>query len=145
MSLASALFRPWKVRVFVITGLLAVLPSLLFANTFKLQHSSVVPGAAGEVRTGTDRNGNTTIRVDVQHLAKPDALTPSMSIYVVWLQQPGRAPERQGVLDVNDKLEGRFESSTPSKQFDLWITAEHDRNIKSPSGPEVLRATGITP
>jgi hypothetical protein len=124
--------------------LLAVLPSLLFANTYKLQHSSVVPGATGEVKTGKDKNGNTTFSVKVQNLARPDALTPPMSTYVIWIEQHGATPESQGVLKVNDKLQGTFESSTPNKEFDLWITAEHDPAIKSPSGPEVLRAAGIT-
>jgi hypothetical protein len=45
-----------------------------------------------------------------------------MSIYVVWIQQPGRAPERQGVLDVNNRLEGRFESSNSTSGSQLSMT-----------------------
>jgi hypothetical protein len=60
---------------------------------------------------------------------------------VIWIQQTGGTPERIGILKVNSKLEGSFESTTPYKAFDLSITAEDDPNLKSPSGPEVLRGS----
>lgn len=123
----------------------SLLPCLLVAKTFKLQSTSITPGATGEVKTGKDKNGNTKFTVEVKHLADPSGLTPPRSTYVVWIQQTGASPESQGVLKVNKNLEGKFESSTPNKAFDLWITAENDATVKSPSGPEVLRANGVAP
>ena len=127
----------------MLTVILAMFPCVLLAGTSKLQSSSIVPGAAGEVKTGKDKNGNTKLTVQVKHLANPSLLTPPKSIYLVWIQQSGGPPESQGVLKVNKNLEGKFETSTPDKHFDLWITAETDPSIKTPAGPEVLRANGL--
>ena len=38
------------------------------------------------------------------------------------------------MLKVGDNLEGKFESSTPVKVFNLWITSEGDPSVKAPSG-----------
>jgi len=128
---------------FVITLLMGILPCALLAKSYKLQQSTIVPGATGEVKTGKDKNGNTKFSVQVKHLANPGSLTPPKSTYVVWIQQAGAAPESQGVLKVSKNLEGKFETSTSDKHFDLWITAESDATVKTPSGPEVLRANGV--
>ena len=144
MSTQFHLGRVTKIGL-MLTLVLAMFPCVLLARTSKLQSTPVVPGAAGEVKTSKDKNGNTKFSVQVKHLANPSALTPPKSIYVVWIQQPGVAPESQGVLKVNKNLEGKFETSTADKRFDLWITAENDATIKSPSGPEVLRANGLQP
>ena len=144
MSAPSRSGRASKIGLVVIL-LIGTLPYVLLAKTVKLQSTSIVPGAAGEVKTAKDKNGNTKFSVQVKHLANPSSLTPPKSTYVIWIQQPGAAPESQGVLKVNKNLEGKFETSTADKRFDLWITAENDATIKSPSGPEVLRANGLQP
>jgi len=142
----STQFRSRQVmRICLVVMFLGILPCVLLSKTFKLQSTSTVPGASGEVKSAKDKNGNTKFSVQVKHLANPSALTPPKSTYVVWIQQPGAAPESQGVLKVNKNLEGKFETSTADKRFDLWITAENDASIKSPSGPEVLRANAVQP
>jgi non-ribosomal peptide synthetase component E (peptide arylation enzyme) len=98
---------------------MGLLPYVVLAKKFKLQSSSIVPGASGEVKTSKDKNGNTTFSVEVKHLVAPTGLTPPKSTYVVWIQQKGASPESQGVLKVNNNLQGKFESSTPNKVFDL--------------------------
>ncbi len=128
----------------VATVSLGLLPCVLLAKKYTLQNATIVPGAQGQVNTGKDKNGNTKFTVEVKHLAKPAELTPPKNTYVIWIQQSGGSPESQGMLKVNDKLEGKFESSTPNKVFDLWITAEADGTVKAPGGPEVLRANGVT-
>jgi hypothetical protein len=133
-------------RVAVLVVICAsLLPCVLLAKSFKLQAASIVPGATGEVKTGKDKNGNTKFTVEVKHLAEPNSLTPPRSTYIVWIQRTGASPESQGVLKVSRNLDGKFESSTQDKAFDLWITAESDPTTKSPSGPEVLRANGVAP
>lgn len=119
---------------------------LLFSNVasakkYVLTPATIVPGAAGELDVGNDKNGNTEVKIKVHHLAKPEGLTPAKNVYVIWIQQTGGTPERAGLLKVNSKLEGSFETTTPYKGFDAVITAEDDPNVKSPSGPEVLRGS----
>jgi hypothetical protein len=109
------------------------------AHKYKLNPSSIVPAAAGEIDVDKDRNGNTALDLKVKHLAKPDNLTPPQTAYVVWIQSQGGNPENQGQLKVNDKLEGEFKTVTPYKSFQIFITGETNPNATTPSGPEVLR------
>jgi hypothetical protein len=109
------------------------------AKRFPVTAASIVPAAKGSVEIGKDRNGNTEVKPNVKHLANPTSLSPSQANYVVWLQGKDSGPENEGELKVNGKLEGSFETVTPRKNFELFVTGENDATVKSPSGPEVLR------
>ena len=111
------------------------------AKKFPLTAASIVPAAKGSVEVGKDRNGNTEVKLKVEHLANPTSLSPSQANYIVWLQDKGSGPENQGELKVNGKLEGTFQTVTPRKNFDIFVTGENDGTVKSPAGPEVLRTT----
>jgi hypothetical protein len=116
--------------------------TLIYAGKrFPLTASSIVPAAKGSVEIGRDRNGNTELRLKVEHLANPTSLTPSQANYVVWVQEKTGVPTNRGELKVNGKLEGAFQAVTPDKNFDFFITGENDGTVKSPSGPEVMRST----
>lgn len=112
------------------------------AKKFPVTAAAIVPATQGKVETGTDKNGNTKIKLKVEHLASPDRLSPPQNNYVLWLQERGgAAAENRGKLVMNKKLEGEFEAITPLKNFDLFVTGEVDATAKAPSGPEILRAT----
>lgn len=111
------------------------------AKKFPLTAASIVPAAKGSVEVGKDGNGNTELKLKVEHLANPTSLSPSQANYIVWLQEKGSGPENQGELKVNGKLEGSFRTVTPRKNFELFVTGENDGTVKSPAGPEVLRTT----
>ena len=121
--------------------MVALLCTVAYADkTFPMTAASIVPGARGEVEIGRDKNGNTSLKVKVQHLANLENLTPRAVAYVIWLQERGGTSENLGQLKVDKNLNGSFETVSPSKNFDLWVTAEQDVRAKSPSGQEVLRA-----
>ena len=111
------------------------------AKKFPLTASTSVPAAKGEVEVDKDKNGNVRVNLKAEHLASPDNLTPPSTVYVVWVQDRGGDPENKGQLKVSKKLEASFETVTPSKNFDIFVTAERDSGIKTPSGTEVLRAS----
>jgi hypothetical protein len=75
----------------------------------------------------------------VDHLAKPEHLSPAKQAYVVWIQPEGKEATNEGVLRVNDELKGDFRANTPYKKFDLFVTAEDTPTATSPSGPEIMR------
>ncbi len=126
----------------LVIALAAMFCSAIYAaKKVPLNAASIVPAAKGSVQIGKDRNGNTEVKLKVEHLAKPSALSPSQEHYIVWLQDKGSGPENQGELRVDEKLEGTFQTVTPLKNFDLFVTGENDGTVKSPSGPEVLRAS----
>jgi hypothetical protein len=127
-------------KVYVICLVLALFCTIAeAAKKFPMTASSVVPAARGQVEIDKDKNGNTRVNMKVEHLSNPQNLTPSAAVYVVWLQDRGGNPENQGQLKVDKKLKANFESVTPSKTFDLLVTAEQDSSAKSPGGPEVGR------
>ena len=75
--------------------------------------------------------------MEVRHLPRPEALTPPRHGYVVWIQ--GRDGQHVIVdqLRVNKNLEGELETSAPSQQFDIFITAEDRVAAQTPSGPRL--------
>lgn len=111
------------------------------AKKYPMTAASIVPGARAEVAVGKDKNGNTTLKMTVRHLANPDRLTPPAGAYVIWLREPGGNVDNRGQLKMDKNLKASFEAVTPLKSFDLLVTAEQDVTAKSPSGPEVLKAT----
>jgi hypothetical protein len=112
-----------------------------YAKDFPLTASPSVPAAKGKVEVSKDQNSNRTVKLEVQHLAKPSTLTPAQTNYVVWVQARGRDPENKGQLVVNDKLEGKLETTTQYEAFDIFVTGEVTPSVSAPSGPEVLRGT----
>jgi hypothetical protein len=104
-----------------------------------LDTASAVPAAQGRAELSHDSNGNLVVSLAVQHLARPQDLTPAKSAYVVWFQPRGQQPVNQGELRVNDKLEGKFKAPTPYNNFDVFVTAEDGPTASSPSGQEVMR------
>jgi hypothetical protein len=125
----------------VIPLIIILCPLVCEAKKIPLTVSSLVPSAQGTVETGKDRNNNTKVKIEIEHLAKPERLSPPKSSYVVWVQERGAEPVNEGQLKVDNKLQGSFETVTPSKNFEVFVTAEDDPDVKAPSGPEVARAS----
>jgi hypothetical protein len=117
--------------------------TVLEAKEFKLINDQSVPAATGKVDVSKDRNGNFRVKVEVYHLAKPTALTPAKQAYIVWLERRDNQPVALGALRVNDDLKGTLEATAPSlsDQFDVFITAEDDPNVQTPSEPHLLHTT----
>jgi len=99
-----------------------------------------VPAAHGTVQVKTTNNGNMQLDIKVRSLAQPSALTPAQSTYVVWIQPPGHSPVNEGALTVDGDLKGQMTTTTPYKDFKVFITGEKFAQIQQPSGPTVLSA-----
>jgi hypothetical protein len=111
------------------------------AKKYPMTVAAMVPGARAEVAISKDKNGNTSLKMKVQHLANLENLTPRASAYVVWLRERGGDSQNQGQLKTDKNLAATFETVTPLKSFDVFVTAEQDARATAPSGAEVLKAT----
>ena len=111
------------------------------AKKYPMTAASIVPGARAEVAINKDKNGNTRLKMTVQHLANLANLTPPAAAYVIWFQERGGNSANRGELKVDKNLKATFITVTPLKSFDVFVTAEQDPRTTGPSGPEVLRAT----
>lgn len=137
-------FKPGSVRYF------SVLPAVLVLALFwpfgsggkKIHMNSAqeVPAAHGTIQATTTDNGNTKLDIKVRALAMPSALTPPQGTYVVWIQPPGHNPVNEGALKVDGNLKGEMETTTPYKDFKVFITGEKFAQVQQPSGPTVLTA-----
>lgn len=108
-------------------------------RTVRLTPSAIVPAADATAKVGTDDNGNTSVELKVEHLAKPENLTPPATAYVVWFEPSGQAAQNQGVLRVDQDLKAEFRGITPYRTFSVLITAEGDPRAMSPSGAVIVR------
>jgi hypothetical protein len=111
------------------------------AKKYPFTADKSVPAARGQVDVGQDKNGNTKVEIEVEHLAPPENLTPPRTAYVVWFQERGAEPMNQGALKPNKNLKATFKSVTQLKTFDVLVTAESDPSGKSPTGQEIMRAS----
>ena len=121
--------------------LFAALSVLAAASDVRLTADPSIPAAMGKAHLSKEKNGNLKLKVEVNHLAKPGALTPSRQSYVVWTQARGKEPQNRGVLKVNNKLEGTFEDTVSNEDFDIFITAEDNPRVEFPSEPRLLKGT----
>jgi len=112
-----------------------------YGKNYPLTANAAVPAARGKVTGGKDANGNTTVKIAAEHLAEPGKLSPPGSDYVVWFQEKGAEPQTQGRMRIDKNLKGSFETSTPLRNFDIFVTAESDASSKRPTGTEVFRTT----
>lgn len=129
-------------RSIQLAGLFAfvlALTAVTWARKFGLTPGDKVPAASGEINTSTDKNGNTKVDLKVQNLALPGTLNPPATVYVVWFQSQDSQPENEGEIKVHSNLKGELKARTPSKNFEVLVTAETNPLVKTPSGTVVLR------
>ena len=109
-------------------------------NTYPVQLSRDIPAAKGNVRITPEKDGSQKVKLEVEHIAQPQTLDPQATTYVVWLKTPQGPPMNAGVLHVSDKLKGEFETRTPFKEFEMFVTPEQRPDAQTPRQKQVLRA-----
>lgn len=127
----------------VVPGIVALALFWPFGSGGKKIHmdsAQAVPAAHGTVQAKTTDNGNVQLDISVRALAQPSALSPAQSTYVVWVQPPGHNPVNEGALTVDGNLKGKMTTTTPYKDFKIFITGEKYAQIQQPEGPTVLSA-----
>ncbi len=112
-----------------------------WAGDIPLVASSLVPAASGKVSYEHDRNGNLKLEIRAKHLAAPQRLTPAKNSYVVWIRSTDGQMQNAGSLRINGSLEGSFVTTTPTKGFDIVITAEDNPSATQPAGPEIMHGS----
>ena len=137
--MSSRLLLPAVVPVVLMIGFLSACASTGDAN---IVVASSVPAAQGELKV-RDAGNNTRIDLSVRHLAPPERISPQASTYIVWARpladDTGRA-QNLGALSVDRNLSGRLRSTTPLKQFELFVTAESSTVAEAPSGERIMSA-----
>jgi hypothetical protein len=114
-------------------------------QTWSMNTTDKVPSAVGKVKVASEKDGNTKVKVEVEHLAPPPAAFGEATTYVVWLKSGDGHAQNVGVLNVSKDLKGELETRTAFKDFEVMVTAEKDANVTSPSGQSVMDTKVVVP
>src|SRR3981189_1936680 len=94
----------------VIPLIIILCPLVCEAKKIPLTVSSIVPSAQGTVETGKDRNNNTKVKIKIEHLAKPERLSPPKSSYVSSFLVERITDDTEVHNAFDKKLQGSFET-----------------------------------
>lgn len=110
-------------------------------QTWPLTVSSGLPAARGEAKVTPQKDGNTKLVVNVEHLASPEQAAPDATTYVVWVTpQGGGSPQNMGALTVDKNLNGSLTTMVPFRDFDVKVTAEPSAHATQPTRHQVMEA-----
>jgi hypothetical protein len=105
--------------------------------------SPVVPAAEGTVKVKRDKNMNYNIQVNVTGLAEVERLQTNKNNYVVWMITDQGRTENLGQFKISNsmfskKLQASIETSSSYKPSKIFITAEMNTDVMSPSEEIIL-------
>lgn len=109
------------------------------ANISKFPVSTVTPAADMVVKSQHDKNGNTKITITAKNLSAVERLTPSKSMYVVWLVSEFDGVRNIGQLKNKNAGTAEIKTLVPFKFTEIFITAEDQADVIYPSGIEISR------
>ncbi len=105
----------------------------------KMQVSNLTPASEGEITAKKQNANETSLKIEVKHLASPEKISPVAKNYVVWMQPQGQdVVQNLGTLALNENKEAKFERTVPFESFRVFVTPEADRLAPSPTGPVIL-------
>jgi hypothetical protein len=111
-------------------------------QTVVMRTSHDVPAAEGTIKFSETDNGNTSIEVDVRHMASPEKVATGAMTYVLWARAAGAGiPQNLGALQVDGDLRGTLKTVTPLRSFDVFITAEASPTTMAPINKQLLTAS----
>lgn len=113
-------------------------------TTRHMHGSEIAPAAEATLKMDTVANNNTSLNLNVKHLAPPSRLSGDASTYVVWLSPTVGDLElyqNMGSLTVDKNLEANFETVVPHRNFNLIITAEKSSLGNKPTGKKIMETT----
>lgn len=137
ITTSSKLFKVFSLMLVVI------LVASSCTNKISFLTSTVVPAARGTVKIKNDSNKNHTINIALLNLAEPERLNPAKKMYMVWMETDQGATKNIGQIMTDNgtfskTLKADFKTVTSFTPVKIFITAENDANVQSPSWEIIL-------
>ena len=121
-------------------ALVALAVGCATATTFQMTPDPSTPAAEGQVSVKAESNNNLSLKVKVAHLPPPENLAGNLNTFVVWLQPSGTDKlVNLGALGIGSGRSGKLSTTTPYRDFTLYVTAEASGQVSKPSDHLVLR------
>lgn len=130
--------RYLAVMLFCVSALLA---SACSAPTYyRMTPAPTTPAAEGQVAVKEESNNNLSLEIKVFHLPPPENLAGNLDTFVVWLK-PADSEKiiNLGALNIGDNRKGKLKTTTPYRDFALFVTAEPSGQVDRPGQHLVLR------
>jgi hypothetical protein len=115
-----------------------MLPFSLQAQKIPFLQSSIAPAAEGYVKINSDRNNNNVIKISIKNLAEIERLDPDMQTYIVWMVTDRDSTENIGRINSSNSLNVSFEAVSSYQPIKIFITAEKNESVQTPSERIVL-------
>ena len=109
------------------------------ATIIKFPVSIIVPTAEIVAKINKDKQNNFKISISANYLASPDRLTPPMKTYVVWIVTKENGVTNIGQMKSENAKKNTLETLSTFEPLEIFITAENEGAIPSPSGIEISR------
>jgi hypothetical protein len=121
---------------------LALTAATLAGCASRYELATEAPNYAGvadiEVRVNKTELREMTLQID--HLAPPRRIDPTLSTYIVWIAVPGHATAKLGKLEYDEKdRAGSLVATSAYPKFEVLVTLESDPSTSTPSSRVVLR------
>jgi len=126
---------------FAIVGLLAAFSfGCGGPNQYVIQGGQIASGADGNITVGSFDDGNSSVEIEVSHLAPAARVKEGTTIFVVWFKPEDGQPAKAGNLAYDDdERTGTLHATSANRSFEVIITAERDESASSPSDAVVFR------
>lgn len=112
----------------------------------RLSVGPMLSKSRGRVRFEKTADDGTRILMRVENLAEPEGFDPPGYAYVAWVQSSREsAAQNVGALVVDDYRTGVLKTTTPLRDFELFVTVEPTSDAAKPTGPPLLWARRIDP
>ncbi len=107
--------------------------------------SAVVPGVEPRAKVKKTDDGDYRVTLDVNHLVRPEQLSPPKKHYVVWIntvnegvKNIGELKNRSGMLA--NTRRANFERTVNQKPTQIFVTAENSTDMKFAGDHTVFRS-----
>lgn len=140
--------KPHTVQTVLSLCFIVILSLSSCARKTSFLTSAMVPAAEGTISVKKDKNKNYDIKVKIYNLAEVERLEPPKKVYVLWMENEEGRVKNMGRINsshelISKKLKASFETVTPFKPTKIYITAEDEANIMTPSSMVVLLSNSI--
>src|SRR5688572_16896359 len=94
----------------ILGSVLCLIAACAGPSQLRMTRSASVPAAVGIVDVSTTDNGNTAVRLTVEHLAPADRISAGAKTYMVWARglARGDAAQAMGALAIDSDLKGEI-------------------------------------
>ena len=109
------------------------------ATVVKFPVSTVEPAADITAKIKKNNQNNYVIEITANYLASVERLSPPKKTYVVWIVTKENGVKNVGLLNSKNAKKLTFETLSSFEPYEIFITAEDEGTISTPSGVEISR------